>query len=205
MLPLEQKQFRSSLRRGFLAWMTALMVAPTALILLNPHSVGAYLIAAVFLPGIFLAIRRKSSVQVESIEAETFSRWTKDGCPKVYTMPFVMPVLIRTVQPNIASESDVPEGDLVFLYRKILRSKLKFVAIMHGVLLILMPATSCLVTYAIQKPIRFDSLIIPIGVPMGSLVIAVIFICRESKSLSQFDDWVRSGCPKTITLERLKY
>ena len=199
----DEKQFESSLRRGFAVWITAIIVAPSVLVALNPHKIGAYLIAFVFVPRVFMAFRRRANLKLSSDLEILLPKWIEAGRPKVYSLPYQLSALILTARTE-STALPVDDGEnLKENYRQMLRSKLRIELKLFGILLILMPLVFSSVRLAMQLPVNFDSLIIPFGTPLVAILILVLQIYRENKSLSRFDEWVTSGCPKTFKLDKI--
>lgn len=182
--------------------MSVLIVAPCSLILLRPHAVGPYLIALFFLPGIIIAFRGRKLVQFDSNRERLLTKWTLEGRPKVYTMPYLMPVVPPALKPVETVSMDEPASDLTKKYRSILQSRIRTVAFACAVMLVGLPAIMYLVTTAIQIPFKPDLLLIPLGFLIYYLLVNAIEVRKEFKSMTHFDRWVAEGCPSTISFDK---
>lgn len=190
--------FSMALNRGFYSLIAILFVAPSVLIALKPTSPLGYAIAALFVPGILMAILRKRKLKTSDYQAIAYQHWQAQR-PSVFQLPFWIP-LTNSSAPAI----ETPPSDLHLAYAQVLKGQRNVALLTAAIMVLGLPAAIYLVGSSIGRPFKLNSLVIPFVVTIGFLITNLVPVFQELKKRQYFNDWVEAGCPKVFSLEARK-
>ncbi len=182
-------------KRGFYTILTACIVAPLVAIFIGKANILAILIGLFFLPAIVRSILLWRSLKDPIKQDKLEAYWQMNGRPKGLDVVFVLGKIPVLIQPEYVSAT---EDDQVQAYRAILGSQRRLYFFACTVMLLFAPPIFYFVRAAMNRQFHWDSLVIPIAIPLVLFGQIVYRTSLEEKNLEHYDQWVAAGCPRSF-------